>query len=1178
MQRAFISLLPLATLSCLIPFTAQAQVTPDGTTSTTVNQDGNNFTINQGNRVGDNLFHSFNEFSVPTLGSAVFNNAGDIANIFSRVTGSNISNIDGLIGANGAANLFLINPNGIIFGQNASLNLGGSFFASTADSLLFEGDAEFSAVNPQAPPLLEVSIPIGASFRDNPGEITVQSISTPDAAFFVPTGETLALIGGNVSLEAGEIFALGGTVELGGLAAVGTVTLNDDFSLSFPEGVTRADVFLNNGAVVDVSSGGGGNININARNLELSQSNLFAGIRPNFGNPQAQAGDITINATESVNLKVLGNILNRVDFGAVGDAGNIDITTNNLSLETGSNISASTFGIGNGGNISINATESVNLRSASLIGNIVNSEAQGDAGNINITTSTLNLSGGISINTSTRGMGNAGDININTSELVSVDFESLIFNTVQETAFGNAGETNINTKSLSVTDGSSINNSTFGIGNGGNITVNTTESIDISENSRISNDVNANATGNAGITNIETSRLSLNNRGQISSVSNGNGNAGDISINASELININANGFADNTIVSQLGLEGTGNAGDIIIRTTNLSLNNGGQIVARTLGNGNAGNISINASESVSIDGSGNDVFIGNFSSNILSNVGLEAIGNAGILQINTKYLSLTNSGQINAITDGNGNAGNIVINASESVSIDGVNEEGFSSLITNQSQPEDFVNGGIIDVVTNSLSLTNGGRIITSIFGNGNAGNILINASESILIDTESAIFNTVGIGSMGNGGEIVLNTANLNIANSGQINIQTLGEGNGGILRINASESVNLLNNGAIFSTVEEEAIGNGGNIFIDTNNLTLNQGVIDTSPRGQGNGGNVSINVLDSITLDNISLIVTFPDNIENLGNGGEFDIIASNLEINGRSQINTSSFAEGNAGRISIKVDNLSLDNGFISSARVPSESVTNNENLETNIINLEIADNVILRNNSRISAQARRNVNGGNLSINANFIVAFPNQNNDIIANAQQGNGGNIDITTQAIFGLEERFSTPPNQTNDIDASSEFGLQGSFSLNTPDVDPTSGLIELPASVGDASDQISQNPCEKGVGSEFIITGKGGFPANPHETLNSDEVRVDLVEPLPQPLSYEERGEKRGDEATGKQREEDNHKSTVSEQLVPAMGWVFNDKGQVTLTAYNPTGNGQQRFQPTKTSCSADPKEN
>ncbi|MGB6296976.1 MAG: filamentous hemagglutinin N-terminal domain-containing protein, partial [Rivularia sp. (in: cyanobacteria)] len=205
----------LVALGVILP--APAQITSDGTTNTKVNQNANNFNILNGIQKGNNLFHSFDKFSIKKGGEATFNNSTDVVNIINRVTGGNISNINGLIKANGSANLFLINPAGIVFGENARLNIGGSFFGSTAESILFEDGFEFRAVNPQQKPLLTISVPVGLQMGKNPGAIEVNGsghnliaqdataspyINLGSANFLqVNENQILALVGGDIQLN-----------------------------------------------------------------------------------------------------------------------------------------------------------------------------------------------------------------------------------------------------------------------------------------------------------------------------------------------------------------------------------------------------------------------------------------------------------------------------------------------------------------------------------------------------------------------------------------------------------------------------------------------------------------------------------------------------------------------------------------------------------------------------------------------------------------------------------------------------------------------------------------------------------------------------------------------------------------------------------------------------------------
>jgi len=940
---------------CLVTATTTVQAQPiqiDGTTPTTPDTCTGTCNIGGGLQRGSNLFHSFSQFNVDAEATVLFVDPG-VRNILTRVTGNQRSNILGTLGVSGGnANLFLINPNGIIFGENAKLQVGGSFVGTTANAIQF-GNQGFFRASASEVPLLTVN-PSALFYQSTNGLIENRSIASAGVdstgsnvlGLKVPDGQSLLLVGGEVNLNGGRLNAFGGRVELGGLAEPGVIGLdidNNNFRLSFPENTALADVFLTNGARVDVTANGGGSITVNAGNIGISgnTTRLFSGINP--GEIGGQSGDITLNATRAVTVTNNSRILNRVRLEAQGNSGNINIKAGSLFLSNGGQVQAMTFGEGNAGDVNI------------------------DVGNGSVT----------------------------------VDKNSFLESSVGEAGIGNGGNIKIIARELSVRDGGFVN------------------------------------TGTAG-----------------------RGNAGNILVQVSDLVSLKS--LAESGIFSNVSAGAVGNGGEINITTRALSLSGGSQIAASVIsqradklgGRGDGGNITVNASDSVTISGSSPET---GFSSGLFTATETDAEGLAGNITVNTTHFRITDGGIVNSQTLNQSNAGNITIDAT-------------------------------------TFEAINGGQVITTASSFGKAGNITVNATDSITLS----------------GSDPTFAQRSTNPIFQEEKRVQNEGAASG------------------LFASTRTNSTGSGGNIAIATQQLIVqNEAQVSVSSKGKGDAGNLDVNT-HNISLDNQGKL--------------------------------TSETASGDGGDITLQVRDL-----------------------------------LLMRRNSQISTDAGSDGDGGNIIINApsGFIVAPPFGNSDITANANFGSGGKITITAKNIFGFVPRTDgdierldptgekNPNNlRTNDITAFSRQNpsLDGTVQINSPDADPSKGLVELPVNLVDASQQIVAD-CNSGgkTGrSSFIATGRGGVVADPTEPLIADDaVVVDWITLSPEMKNRVDGIQKRA--VIHKQRNTEEKLQEVNSvnqptQIVEAQGWVIDANGNVVLVAKVPTATPHNSSL-TLTSCPA-----
>ncbi|MFH7029836.1 MAG: filamentous hemagglutinin N-terminal domain-containing protein [Heteroscytonema crispum UTEX LB 1556] len=988
---------------------------------------------------------------------------------------------------------------------------------------------------------------IGGTWLLDPRNVILNYSETANGDFnngnpniFTPTGDDAAVdisdiqnqlnAGTNVFISTGST----GTQE-GNISA-------DGFSITK---TTASPVTLKLQAANNISLKNFG-INSNSGFLNMILESAKGNIDISSGNIQTAGGEFTATAAGRISLNGAG--INS-DNNSPNNAAPINLTASAIALES-AGINTNAFANGNAAAINING------KTLTLTGAGINSKTQGvgNAGNINMQVNSLFLKDG-GINSDTSGNGNAGNItiNANTVDLKKVGIGSTAFNS------GNAGLISINTDIFSLGsitptgDGSGINSNTFGSGNAGGVSIKA--SAIAFEKGGIGS--NTFGSGDAGNVNVTANSISLLRDSGINSNTTGKGQAGAINLKTSTLLVQNQSGIGSNA-------KATGNAGAVNINADAIELNNKGGISSNTQGEGNAGTVTIKTGSLVIKNNSGLDSTAESVTSK----------GNAGEINITADSIIIKDGGGLATNTEGQGNAGNITIKT-DSLSILGENSglasdarenstgNGGSINITADllfgesvsiagngilSETRSSGNAGEIKIKVNNLVLRNGSNISTSTFSKdatGNAGRIEVTAN-SVLFENDIPGVNSGGgavTRGRGRGGEIILKADRVIFRNRGGIGISSEDIGNAGKLTLIANSLV--MENTGISSSGNNS--GKGGEIDIEVNSASLNNSSINTNAFGASEGGIINIKT-DSLLLAKNS---NLNSNTFGSGRGGNINLnINGELNVRDRSNISVSSnVASGNtqpgrAGDIQISARSIKLDN--------ESKLIAATASGDGGEIQLRLQDLLLLRRHSQISTTAGNNQaggNGGNITINTPFIVAIPSENSDISANAFTGAGGKVDITTQGIFGI--LFRPRPTNKSDITASSEFGVNGVVTINTPDLDPSRGLIPLPANLVDASQLIAQgcNSQGKETAGSFIATGRGGIPTSPIEPLIGDDAIANWIELNPE---MENR-------ASSSNLSNASFKSPNSHKIVEAQGWIVDANGDVILVAQAPTVN-------------------
>jgi filamentous hemagglutinin family protein len=645
-----------------------------------------------GRTIGTNLFHSFREFSIGRNESATFTGPAAIDNVIGRVTGGNPSNIDGALRSEiPSANLWLINPAGVIFGKSSSLSVQGSFHVSTADYLRLSGGGRFDATHPERT-ILSVAPPQAFGFlSDTPAPIVLDGVGleSDDGTFLGPDGQTLSLVGGDITIRGeSNVQSRGGFINLASVASPGEAILEE-------HGITTSGFErLGRVAILEQSNLGeigfeGTGLAVRAGHFEMSDASIGARTDSSKG----KGMDIKVQDTFVMNA----SIINTRTVGP-GDGGDITISAKTVKLSSGSTLITSTQDKGRGGTVTIDASQ-VNLSDGSRITTQTNQ--QGQAGDIRIVAAKLSLDGESLLNAESRkgAVGQAGTIDLRVGTLV-LNHESQI--SVASRGPGQGGELRVKADSIRLKGGSTLTSSSLGDGKGGDISVNARQ-LGLSQQSAIASDTSG--PGRAGEIALAAQRVDLASGARISAATTGDGPAGSISIKAGRFVMAGGSDVSSST-------QGAGIGGNIDLTAQRVELDQKSHISAESTGTGRSGNIAIRAD---------NDLNLANGSKITVAT----KTADAGNIDVRVKDRLILQSGsQIStSVADGKGNGGNITIDPFVTALMGG------SSIIARARAGS----GGNISITTDNLFVSPD-SVIDASSQLGIDGTVLINSPETYI------------------------------------------------------------------------------------------------------------------------------------------------------------------------------------------------------------------------------------------------------------------------------------------------------------------------------------------------------------------------------------------------------------------------------------------------------------